>query len=516
MVKITDMKKIILSFALCLIAIAGSAATRNYLCAITELSVDTLKSNTKNQFTLQWMQTCKNTAEYNKPTTTYTTTVKLVLNSDDRTLEGTYTTEGADPDHASSNVNDQTINLVTSELYYGSTRRLLRSDSISTFTIIKIDDTHYGISVGRLCFTAAALADRGKDTYNYHYCYAAEQILEQGIEPTPYVFGYESGYHQQVYNYDMSVTGIDVEHSDTDFGAKRYFLTLNCTGACAETGAAHNYEVQLAIYPTEESIVGSFATQGSSTILMATYSYVKDNNAGKLRYLCNDSLSTVKIASKGENLYSFYGGTLTCVDLDANYSAVYGKKRVEAVNYYHFSDNAGEGIPFGWDETSTDVALTPTKVAVNPLTEGDEPVGYQLTVSAKVESGIQYEVFLDIESSDLDGTFSTGEGSLTLWSKVSHGSSESYVTNGAIATITPKTGNTHTLTANLICENGYTYQLQAFDFNYGEEVVTGVSDQQSAISGQQSAVSNQKVLRGGQLLIIREGKIFNTQGTELR
>ncbi len=504
-----------------MLTISGSATTRNYLCAITELSVDTLKNSSKNQYTLQWTQTCKNTAEYNKPTTTYTTTVKLVLNSDDRTLEGTYTTEGADPDHASTNVNDQTINLVTSELYYGNTRRLLRSDSVSTFTIIKIDDTHYGISAGRLCFTAAAMASRGVDTYNYFYCYDSSEILEQGIEPTPYVFGYESGYNQQEYNYNMIVSGIDVEHSDTDFGAKRYFLTVNCTGTCEETGASHSYEVQLAIYPTDESIVGSFATQGSSNILMATYSYVKDMNTGKLRYLCNDSLSSIQITSKGENQYSFYGGTLTCVDLDANYSAVYGKKRVEAVHYYHFSDNEGEGIPFGWDETNTDVTLIPTKVSVTPLTEGDEPVGYQVTVKAHVESGIQYEVFLDIESATIDGTFSTGDGSITLWSKISHGSSESYVTSGTVVTITPKTGNTHTLAANLLCENGYTYQIEAYDFSYGDAITTGISDQQSAVSSQQSPTRNAgeapaKMLRDGQLLIIREGKIFNTQGAQLR
>ncbi len=505
------MKKLYLTLALCLAAMAGSAATYNYLCAITELNVDTLKSNTKNQFTLSWTQKCKNIAEYStKPQGTYTTTVKLVLNSDDRTLEGTYTTEGASETSSSANVNDQTISLVTSELYYGSTRRLLRSDSVSTFTIIKVDDTHYGISIGRLCFTAAALADRGKHTYNYNYCYAEEEILTQGIEPKPYVFGYESGYQQQVYNYDMTVTGIDLEHYDSEFGAYRYFLTLNCTGTCAETGAAHNYEVQLAIYPTEESIVGSFATQGSSDILMATNSYVKDNNAGKLRYLCNDSLSSILISTKGENQYSFYGGTLTCVDLDANYSAVYGKKRVEAVHYYHFSDNEGEGIPFNWDETDKDVTLTVTKLTVTPQTEGEEAVGYQLLAKATNENGINYEVLLDLESANIDGIFTASEGSLTLWSKVEHGSTASYVTTGATATVTFKSGNTHTLTASLLCENGYTYTIDAYDFSYGEAVVTGVEQTEN------NTIGNSKVIHNGQLLIVRDGKIYNAQGTQIR
>ncbi|MBQ5379497.1 MAG: hypothetical protein IIU10_04725, partial [Paludibacteraceae bacterium] len=75
------MKKILFATALCALTLAANATTFNYLCAITEIKVDTLASNTKNQFTLNWTQKCKNTAEYTtKPEGTYTTTVKLVLN----------------------------------------------------------------------------------------------------------------------------------------------------------------------------------------------------------------------------------------------------------------------------------------------------------------------------------------------------------------------------------------------------------------------------------------------------
>ena len=101
------MKKVFMLLALCALTLAANASTYNYLCAITEMTVDTLQSNTKNQFTLSWTQKCKNIAEYSsKPNTTYTTTVKLVLNSDDRTLEGTYTTVGASETSSSANVND--------------------------------------------------------------------------------------------------------------------------------------------------------------------------------------------------------------------------------------------------------------------------------------------------------------------------------------------------------------------------------------------------------------------------
>lgn len=497
------MKKTALILALCALTLTGNASTYNYLCAITELTVDTLASNTKNQYTLNWTQKCKNTAEYSsKPTTTYTTTVKLVINSDDRTLEGTYTTEGASETSSSANVNDQTINLVTSELYYGTTRRLLRTDSISTFTIVKIDDTHYGISVGRLCFTAAALADRGKNTYNYNYCYAEEEILQQGIEPKPFVFGYDGEYHEQVYNYDMTVNGISVTHNNSDYGTLRYFLTLSCVGKNRDNNVERNYEVQLAIYPESESIVGTFATQGGN-LLYSSNSYVKDLKINKTRYLANDSISSIQIKSKGENQYSFYGGTLICTDIDANYLAVYGKKRIEAVHYYHFSDNDGQGISFGWDEDSKEVELTPSNVAVEETIDG-----LQLSINAKDENNIDYFVFIELDSESIDGTFTTTSG-LSLWSKVERGTTiSSYVSSGATVTINAKGNNIHTISGNLLCENEYTYKLKAFDFVYGG-LVQGINNVQ------RDNVPCTKVLRDGRMIIVRDGIEYTVTGSQL-
>lgn len=498
------MKKIFLLTALCALTMVANATPYNYLCAITELTVDTLQSKSKNQFTLNWTQKCKNTAMYESAPTggLYTTTVKLVLNSDDRTLEGTYTTEGASATSSSTNVNDQTINLVTSELYYGSTRRLLRTDSISTFTIIKIDDTHYGISVGRLCFTAAALADRGKHTYNYNYCYAEEEILTQGIEPKPYVFGYSSEYQAAVYHYDMTVNGISVLHDDSDYGNKRYFLTLNCVGKNRDTNVERNYEVQLAIYPNSESIVGTFATQGTGTLLYSSNSYVKDLKVNKLRYLANDSISSIQIKSKGVNQYSFYGGTLTCTDLDANYSAVYGKKRVEAVHYYHFSDNEGAGIPFGYDETSKEVELTASKISVASVLDG-----WQITVTAADANSVSYSLLMEIESESIDGTF-TYNNELSAWSKVERGQSSSYVASGATLTINKKSNGNYTISGNLLCENEMTYILKPFDFSYTATGIEAISDQPSGVS--------KKVLLDGQIYLIYEGQMYDVQGKEVR
>ena len=496
--------------ALCALTMAANASTYNYLCAITELTVDTLQSTSKNQFTLNWTQKCKNIAEYSsKPTGTYTTTVKLVLNSDDRTLEGTYTTEGASATSSSANVNDQTINLVTSELYYGSTRRLLRTDSISTFTIVKIDDTHYGISVGRLCFTAASLQDRNKHTYNYNYCYAEEEILTQGIEPKPYVFGYTGEYVTAVYNYDMTVNGVNVTRDNSEYGAIRYFLTLSCSGTCRENNDVRNYEVQLAIYPSAENIAGTYATQGNSSLLYAPNCYVKDLKISKQRNLANDSLSSVMIKDKGNKQYSFYGGTLTCTDPDMNYLAVYGKKRIEAVHYYHFSDNGGEGIPFGYDEENKTVELTPSKVSVDEATEGGETTGYSLTVNATSE-GINYTVLLDITSATLASEHTTSS-TLSTWSKVERGSSSSYISSGSTVTINAKSGNTYTLSGSLLCENGYTYVLKAFDFTYGNSTTTGIENPSPALPSREGV----KILRDGKLYLMYQGTMYDVQGKRI-
>ena len=492
------MKKVFMLLALCALTMAANAVNRNYLCGITSIKVDTLQSSSKNQFTVTFEQKCKNTAEYSKPTTYYTSTVKLVLNSDDRTLEGTYTTEGASATSSSANVNDQTINLITSEFTSGSTSRVLRSDVVSTFTIEKIGEKQYQISDGALYFTQRV---NKTDNWTYYYSYDAEEILTEGISKKPYVFGYSSEYQAAVYNYDMTVNGISVLRDDSDYDAIRYFLTLSCVGKNREDNTERNYEVQLAIYPSSESIVGTFATQGGN-LLYSSNSYVKDLKINKTRYLANDSLSTIQIKSKGTNQYSFYGGTLTCTDVDLNYQAVYGKKRVEAVHYYHFSDNEGAGIPFGYDETSKEVELTASKISVASVLDG-----WQITVTAADANSVSYSLLMEIESESIDGTFTYNNG-LSAWSKVERGQSSWYVASGATLTINKKSNGNYTISGNLLCENEMTYILKPFDFSYTATGIEAISDQPSGVS--------KKVLLEGQIYLIYEGQMYDVQGKEVR
>ena len=154
---------------------------------------------------------------------------------------------------------------------------------------------------------------------------------------------------QKFYSYDLTVNDLDIEYNKSDYGAHRYFLTMQCTGVERVTNEERNYEVKLAIYPSEENIAGSYATN-SGALLYSSNSYVKDLLKNKLRYLANDSTSAITIADKGDNKYNFIGGPLICTDVYLNYQAVYGLKRIEATHYYYFnSNNGGNGIDFSFD-----------------------------------------------------------------------------------------------------------------------------------------------------------------------
>ena len=128
--------------------------------------------------------------------------------------------------------------------------------------------------------------------------------------------------------------------------------------------------MQLAIYPNEANIAGSYATQGGDHLLWSQNCYVKDLKKSKQRNLANDSVSSVSIVSKGNNKYTLTGGPLICTDVDLNYQAVYGKKRIEAVRYYYFNDNGGEGIDITYNE-ETGESGTATAIDNTPFPSGE-------------------------------------------------------------------------------------------------------------------------------------------------
>ena len=485
------MKKIYIILLLLIGTLSANAAFRTYLCGITDLSVDTLESTKKNQFIVTFNQKCKNTAEYGKPDTYYESTVKLYLNSDDRTLDGVYTTEGVDP-YSTSHVNDQTINMVYSEFTSGSTSRLLRRDTVSTFVITKIDATHYAITECELFFSQRVAQ---QDTWLYKYSYDANEILTEGIGQTPFVFTYESGFRTQHIHYDMSIQGLSIERHDTDYALERYFITLACKGTNRTTGNTEDYEVQLAIYPENNGIAATYSTFENPNVIYAPNCYVKEGDQQR-RYLDNDSVSTVQIVDEGNNQYTFYGHTILCSDVDREYQAVYGEELKTHTHYYHF-DNSG--FAFTFNPENRTILLTATEVKLSSTADEVE-----LQVEATDNVAV-YSVAIYLEGGLSEGEHTTSTV-LSRWTCVMRGTAFSYITDAAHVSIVQKNQNTYTLSATLPCENANTYVIDNFDFTTGSA---------TSVHNVQQGNNARKRLQDGKLLIEYNGKQYSVLGATI-
>ena len=79
-------------------------------------------------------------------------------------------------------------------------------------------------------------------------------------------------------------------------------------------------------------------------------------------------------------------------------------------------------------------------------------------------------------------------------------------------TINAKSGNTYTLSGSLLCENGYTYVLKAFDFTYGNSTTTGIENPSPALPSSREGV---KILRDGKLYLMYQGTMYDVQGKRI-
>lgn len=353
------MKKLLTFAALFLAAFAANATTYNYKCGVTSVEYEDQSYSSKNIFKVTIKHTGKNTSDYGT-NTTYNATVTFYLTSDDGTLDGTYTTEGFES--IGSTYDKNYINYDNTKVKVdGYSERSLHPHEISQLVINKGAGENE-FSIGECTFYATNSKFNPTNTYIYHYCYDVDDLQNPDVALKPFVFGIVTEFQTEYIHYDMKVNAMTVYREDSEYDATRYFLVLTCEGTNRTSGVTHDYSVALAIYPSSASIVGSFATQKSPTVLMAIDSYVQDLTISKKRYLANDSLSTIMISDKGNHQYSFYGGTLICADLDMNYWQVYQKERIAAVHYYHFSDNDGAGIAFGFNETTGESGLITTGI----------------------------------------------------------------------------------------------------------------------------------------------------------
>ena len=127
----------------------------DYNCVITNISVEQSDAITFNRFKLTINQSAVATASGN---TSYTNSIELYLDSDDRTIEGSYSS-------ASTAINK--INRDLTSFNNGS--REIRTNAISTFVINKVSDGVYTIRPCTLCLQNVS---SHSGTYNYRYAYA--------------------------------------------------------------------------------------------------------------------------------------------------------------------------------------------------------------------------------------------------------------------------------------------------------------------------------------------------------
>ena len=143
-----------LAFLLCLLN-TSKAWALDYNCVITNISIEQSDAITFNRFKLTINQSAVATASGN---TAYTNSIELYLDSDDRTIEGSY---------SSSSTATNKINRELTSFNSGS--REIRTNATSTFVINKVSDGVYTIRPCTLCLQNVSTHS---GTYNYRYAYA--------------------------------------------------------------------------------------------------------------------------------------------------------------------------------------------------------------------------------------------------------------------------------------------------------------------------------------------------------
>lgn len=134
--------------------------------------------------------------------------------------------------------------------------------------------------------------------------------------------------------------------------------------------------------------------------------------------------------------------------------------------------------------------------------------GFTLDVEGTDAKNTAYTATIYLESENINGEFSVDANNLSTWTSVTRATTTSYIkATGTTVTIAPKTAGTYTLSANLICENGFTYILNPYDFAY-ENPSTSVSTTQA------NPTQCRKFVRNGQIFIQKGDVVVNILGVQ--
>lgn len=284
------MKKIFTSLFFSLIAVVAMATNYQYYVGPSAVTVTKNSSKDNYKYTVTITQEARNINM--GASGVYSTTTTLVLMPLKDKLEGVYTSDVANKDNVnwiSSNSGNQ------SYVKSGDDTRYLNTDKVSTFTIAKLDQNTYYIVSGSIYVT------NGTHTYEYHFCYDKDELTNpvEKISKKPFKFTppFITGYK---YNYDMyDISNMVVSENTVDF---------NCTGKRAETSdAPYDYSVHL-VFPSSD-INGEYSTisQDPSRRLQNT-SYVKWGTTK--RPLGDEYVSSLTVVQDGEGNITIVDGTI--------------------------------------------------------------------------------------------------------------------------------------------------------------------------------------------------------------
>ena len=324
-----NMKKLFTLIFVVLFALSAMAKDYFYYAGVTAVSVADLSSGSTYLYKVTISQSSRNTLE--EPWKLYNSKSILYLQPKTKGLEGTYSTD---------NDNFKILKTSTrnSMVQYDTEERPVNSSIASSITIAKIDQSHYCIAAGTINVQNSDKTNK----YKYEYCFSTSDlnVAMSALNTVPkksFVFAYTSS--GSPYNYDM--------HSIHDMNVSGATVAFACKGDRWASSSTYDYTVSLNFGTSD--IQGEFSNvfpvDGKS--ILSTSSITTD---GTTRYVQDYLYSHLQIVKDAEDNLTICGGTLSVGTGD------------ESRNY-HFA----ETVKIDDSKTNNEVLLNSCSKLVDPI-----------------------------------------------------------------------------------------------------------------------------------------------------
>lgn len=323
-----------------------------------------------------------------------------------------------------------------------------------------------------------------------------------------------------------------------------FFFLLAAAGMTAQvtvlppertvSGAAYSFEqdgitvscTKGAIYPADAqwntSGVDYFGCHAGETITFSAETPIKGlvvNGWVKKFFEATSDHGSIAFLSPDEDDQAA-DPVMVVTDIDANSISITCAKQLRCYQVTVYfdtnpTDTIGGVTPPAEGEVFFFTYNTSNAVYDSAYSTPNRPYNYYLYLWNEEDE--DHYVGLDIYTAEKDrfeGMYSLEDGSMTEYSFYQFGENfEDYSTavEGAmVINLQEGSATDYTISGYITCENGNTY-----NFSFTGPVLLDDEQEQGIESIQPSAVSSQKVLRKGQLFILRDCKIFNAQGAEV-